>query len=127
MQDTTQIYLFCIFALNDSNLYFDVAYLSPLYLLADEKKDINSLLRTFFSHCGGYTPHLLAGGGGNGGPISTGGAGELYICGCGGSDYVSGDRLRAGGDCESADKVHQDPARVQAASLNGQKPVSAIQ
>mmetsp|Transcript_27213 Transcript_27213/g.38707 ORF Transcript_27213/g.38707 Transcript_27213/m.38707 type:complete len:128 (+) Transcript_27213:165-548(+) len=48
MQDTTQIYLFCIFALNDSNLYFDVAYLSPLYLLADEKKDINSLLRTFF-------------------------------------------------------------------------------
>mmetsp|Transcript_18641 Transcript_18641/g.25711 ORF Transcript_18641/g.25711 Transcript_18641/m.25711 type:complete len:418 (+) Transcript_18641:3-1256(+) len=64
--------------------------------------------------------------------------GELYICGCGGSDYVSGDRLRADGDCESADKVHQDPARVQAAarsfetitqftSLNGQKPVPAIQ
>eukprot|EP00955_Chlamydomonas_euryale_P015631 167293-Chlamydomonas_euryale.AAC.1 len=26
--------------------------------------------------------------------------GEVYICGCGGSDYVSGARLRAGGDCE---------------------------
>ena len=40
--------------------------------------------------------------------------GELYICGLGGSDYVSGDRLRRGGDCESADKVLADPRRVDA-------------
>jgi hypothetical protein len=42
--------------------------------------------------------------------------GELYICGCGGSDYVSGDRLRQGGDCDSADKIREDPLRVAAAS-----------
>lgn len=31
--------------------------------------------------------------------------GDLYICGLGGSDYVSGDRLRDGGDCASADMI----------------------
>lgn len=31
--------------------------------------------------------------------------GELYVCGCGGSDYVRGDRLRAGGDCARAEQV----------------------
>lgn len=41
--------------------------------------------------------------------------GDLYICGCGGSDYVRGDRLRPGGDCDSADKIHADPLRVAAA------------
>lgn len=41
--------------------------------------------------------------------------GDLYICGCGGSDYVRGDRLRDGGDCDSAEKIHADPHRVQAA------------
>lgn len=40
---------------------------------------------------------------------------ELYVCGCGGSDYVSGDRLRAGGDCESAEQVEADPSRIAAA------------
>jgi glycine/D-amino acid oxidase-like deaminating enzyme len=42
--------------------------------------------------------------------------GELYVCGLGGSDYVSGDRLRAGGDCESAQLIGPDPKRVAAAS-----------
>ncbi|KAJ1431838.1 FAD dependent oxidoreductase [Ochromonadaceae sp. CCMP2298] len=42
--------------------------------------------------------------------------GSLYVCGLGGSDYVSGDRLRAGGDCESASLVGPDPSRVEAAS-----------
>ena len=32
--------------------------------------------------------------------------GELYVCGCGGSDYVRGDRLRAGGDCARAEQVN---------------------
>lgn len=40
---------------------------------------------------------------------------ELYVCGCGGSDYVSGDRLRPGGDCESSEQIEADPARVAAA------------
>ena len=37
------------------------------------------------------------------------------MCGCGGSDYVSGDRLRVGGDCESAELVQANPRRVRAA------------
>lgn len=41
--------------------------------------------------------------------------GDMYICGCGGSDYVSGDRLREGGDCESPEKITADPKRVDAA------------
>ena len=44
--------------------------------------------------------------------------GDIYICGCGGSDYVRGDRLREGGDCDSADKIHADPKRVAAASTS---------
>jgi len=42
--------------------------------------------------------------------------GEIYTCGLGGSDYVTGDRLKPGGDCDSADKIHANPARVEAAS-----------
>lgn len=42
-------------------------------------------------------------------------AGELYVCGLGGSDHISGDRLRAGGDCATAEQVHADPRRVAAA------------
>jgi glycine/D-amino acid oxidase-like deaminating enzyme len=41
--------------------------------------------------------------------------GELYVCGIGGSDYVSGDRLRPGGDTESQEMVSPDPKRVAAA------------
>jgi glycine/D-amino acid oxidase-like deaminating enzyme len=41
--------------------------------------------------------------------------GEVYICGCGGSDNVSGDRLRPGGDCEKPELIHADPKRVAAA------------
>jgi hypothetical protein len=41
--------------------------------------------------------------------------GDLYICGIGGSDYVRGDRLRAGGDCENADCITADNKRVAAA------------
>lgn len=42
--------------------------------------------------------------------------GSLYICGCGGSDYVSGDRLRAGGDCYDPADIKEDPKRVVAAT-----------
>lgn len=42
--------------------------------------------------------------------------GEIYTCGLGGSDYVTGDRLKPGGDCDSADKIQADPSRVDAAS-----------
>lgn len=41
--------------------------------------------------------------------------GDLYVCGCGGSDYVKGDRLREGGDCASAQLINEDPNRVLAA------------
>ena len=41
--------------------------------------------------------------------------GETYICGIGGSDYVSGARLRPGGDTESQELVAADPKRVAAA------------
>lgn len=41
--------------------------------------------------------------------------GDLYVCGCGGSDHVRGDRLRPGGDCQDADLITADPARVTAA------------
>jgi len=42
--------------------------------------------------------------------------GEVYICGCGGSDYVTKERLSKGGDCESPEQILADPLRVQAAS-----------
>lgn len=42
--------------------------------------------------------------------------GSLYICGCGGSDYVSGDRLRSGGDCYDPADIKEDPKRVTAAT-----------
>ena len=42
-------------------------------------------------------------------------SGEVYCCGLGGSDYVSGARLRAGGDCDDASKIEADPRRVEAA------------
>ncbi len=38
-----------------------------------------------------------------------------YICGIGGSDYVSGQRLRPGGDSDCQEKVHPDPKRLAAA------------
>jgi glycine/D-amino acid oxidase-like deaminating enzyme len=41
--------------------------------------------------------------------------GEVYLCGLGGSDYVSGDRLRKGGDCETPEQILPNPARVAAA------------
>lgn len=41
--------------------------------------------------------------------------GDLYICGCGGRDYITGDRLRLGGDAETAEHILADPARVTAA------------
>ena len=40
----------------------------------------------------------------------------MYICGCGGSDYVKGDRLRATGDCASSELIEADPRRVRAAT-----------
>lgn len=44
--------------------------------------------------------------------------GDLYICGCGGSDHVKGDRLREHGDCARAELVLADPARVAAATAS---------
>jgi len=44
--------------------------------------------------------------------------GDLYICGCGGSDYVTGDRLREGGDCYDPLMIHADAKRVNAACLS---------
>lgn len=41
--------------------------------------------------------------------------GDLYICGCGGSDYITGDRLRPGGDAATAEQIQADPARIAAA------------
>ena len=42
--------------------------------------------------------------------------GEVYTCGLGGSDNVTGNRLKPGGDCASADLINADPSRVSAAS-----------
>jgi len=44
--------------------------------------------------------------------------GDVYVCGCGGSDYVSGDRLRRGGDCADPEKIQANPQRVKAASAS---------
>ena len=44
--------------------------------------------------------------------------GDLYICGCGGSDYVSGDRLRVDGDCYDPIMIQADMKRVNAACLS---------
>ena len=46
-------------------------------------------------------------------PRSTG---EVYICGCGGSEYIDEERLMPGGDLERADAVTPDQKRVDAAS-----------
>jgi len=42
--------------------------------------------------------------------------GEVYICGCGGSEHIRGDQLRKGGKCERPEQVLGDPLRAQAAS-----------
>lgn len=42
--------------------------------------------------------------------------GDLYICGCGGSDYIEGDRLRKGGDAADATLIQANPQRVLAAT-----------
>jgi glycine/D-amino acid oxidase-like deaminating enzyme len=41
--------------------------------------------------------------------------GSVYVCGIGGSDYVSGARLREGGDCEHQGLIKANPKRVKAA------------
>jgi hypothetical protein len=41
--------------------------------------------------------------------------GDMYVCGCGGSEHVSGARLLPEGDCGHADSILADPARVDAA------------
>ena len=48
-------------------------------------------------------------------PRSTG---EVYICGCGGSEYVDSGRLMPGGDLDRADLVSTDESRVRAASAS---------
>ena len=37
--------------------------------------------------------------------------GEVYMCGVGGSDYVSGQRLLLGGDSDCSEKVDANPLR----------------
>ena len=46
--------------------------------------------------------------------------GEVYVCGLGGSDHISGDQLRSGGEYDSSEKVLPNVNRVLAArsSLN---------
>lgn len=51
--------------------------------------------------------------------------GTVYTCGLGGSDHVRGDRLKQGGDCESADKIHENMARVVIATA-ALKEVSSV-
>lgn len=41
--------------------------------------------------------------------------GDLYVCGCGGSDHVFGDRLRSDGECGRAEKVAADEGRAEKA------------
>lgn len=53
-------------------------------------------------------------------------AGDLYVCGCGGSDYVNGHRLREGGDAASAEMVSADPRRVAASCASLRSMTSAI-
>lgn len=48
-------------------------------------------------------------------PRSTG---EVYICGCGGSEYIDESRLKPGGDLDRADQVPTDESRVKAASAS---------
>lgn len=45
---------------------------------------------------------------------------EVYICGCGGSDHVRGDRLRVGGDCDRPELIKPNPARIKAACASFQ-------
>ena len=52
---------------------------------------------------------------------------QIYICGIGGSDYVSGDRLRSGGDCDDPAKIVADPNRVSAATASLSDMSSAFQ
>ena len=48
-------------------------------------------------------------------PRSTG---EVYVCGCGGSEYVDESRLLPGGDLDRAERVSPDASRVAAASAS---------
>ena len=48
-------------------------------------------------------------------PRSTG---EVYVCGCGGSEYVDESRLLPGGDLDRAERVSPDSSRVAAASAS---------
>lgn len=45
-------------------------------------------------------------------------SGEVYICGCGGSEYVDEARLLPGGDLDRAEVVEPDPKRVAAAAAS---------
>ena len=56
-------------------------------------------------------------------PRSTG---EVYVCGCGGSEYVDETRLMPGGDLESAEKVPTDVSRVDAASNSFRKLSASV-
>ena len=60
--------------------------------------------------------------------------GSIYICGCGGSDYVDNSRMQPGGDCSTPSLIQPDPKRVEAASASfkgltslGNKPPDVTQ
>jgi glycine/D-amino acid oxidase-like deaminating enzyme len=44
--------------------------------------------------------------------------GEVYICGLGGSEHVTGEQLRQGGDYDSSEKVNENEMRIEAARLS---------
>ena len=52
--------------------------------------------------------------------------GDLYVCGCGGSDHVTAQRLRAGGDCDDPSKIYADEERVAASEAALHSMTSAV-
>ena len=52
--------------------------------------------------------------------------GSVYVCSCGGSDHVSGDRLRQNGDCDHPNRITADAQRVHAAETSLRSMISAL-
>lgn len=52
--------------------------------------------------------------------------GEIYVCGCGGSDHVKGSRLRKGGDSERPENVPADLSRTKIAVSSLSKVTSFV-
>ena len=52
--------------------------------------------------------------------------GDLYVCGCGGSDHISGDRLRKGGDSYDPADILANEARIEASEQALHKMTSIV-